>query len=135
MDADTTKPSAHWKIPSCCSQQSAKGLHKRGLPLCCDLHWALIFSGPRQGAQACPLGCLQVTKHLCDLYTDVLKAHKTANSQRHKTHVFILCYSPDFLCSQLQGHFSVFTLFTQQSSTLNPLLSMSCHLHYSNFCG
>lgn len=47
------------------------------LPLCCDLHWALVFSGPRQGAQACPLGYLQATKHLCYLYTDILKAHRT----------------------------------------------------------
>lgn len=96
---------SHPAVPCC----SAKCLHKCGLPLLCDLHWALIFSGPR--TQACPLGL----PNTYVIYTQMFSRHtewQTAEGIKYKIHIFIHCYSPDFLRSQLQGHLNVLTVPT-----------------------
>lgn len=68
-------------IGSCCFHLLIKGLHKRCLPLYCDLHCGLI-SITRQGAQVCPTGASKSTTHLCDLYTDVLLVTYTEDKQQ-----------------------------------------------------
>lgn len=73
--------------------------------------------------------------------TPMLSVHRCSqgtqnvNSGRHKTDIFLRCYCPDFLHSQLQGHLSMFTI-----PSILPLLTHCSqwavfHLHYSNCCG
>lgn len=131
LDADTTKPSSCWKIPSCCSLLFRQVFAQVWFTIA--LWSSLGFDLLRTKDSSLSL---RVTKHLCDLYADVLKAHRMANSGRHKiqnTYFYTLLLSRLFafpVARSLECAYS-----PHQSSTFNPLLQMSCHLHYSNFCG
>lgn len=132
MDADTTKPSSCWKISSCCSQQSAKGLRKCGLSLCCDLHFDLLRT--RAGSWSLTLRAppsyqtMMLSIHRCSRGT------QNTNGGRHKILFFsTLLLSGLFAFPAARSLECVYN--PHQSSTFNPLLPMSCHLQYSNFCG
>lgn len=122
--------------PICCSQQSAKGLHK------CVFFTIVLWSPLGFDLLRTKTGSSSLSLRVPLSYqTPLLSVNRysqgtqNSNSWRRKIRISPHCYSPDFCLSQLQGHLSMFTIPTSLPLLTHCSQWAVCHLHYSNFCG